>query len=92
MGGAVYNALSLGVAVILSDIDVNKEINNNSIMFFKAGDENDLAEKMKIRYSIGKEFKTRDLLLSRSAEVVNELKKYMFKEVSELLGESHMMN
>ena len=47
-GGAVYDALSLGVRVILSDIEVNKEVPpEEDIIFFKVGSEIDLAEKIK---------------------------------------------
>jgi len=45
-GGSVYDAVSLGVPVILSDIPVNKEVVGNNICFFKSGDSVDLAEKM----------------------------------------------
>jgi glycosyltransferase involved in cell wall biosynthesis len=36
-GGATYDAVSLGIPVILSDIPVNKEITNEGIHFFSAG-------------------------------------------------------
>jgi glycosyltransferase involved in cell wall biosynthesis len=47
-GGSVYDALGLGSPVILSDIPVNLEIPNDfsNIMYFKAGDSEELAEKM----------------------------------------------
>lgn len=45
-GGATYDALALGIPVILSDIDVNKEIKNDLVTFFKARSSKDLAEKM----------------------------------------------
>ncbi len=45
-GGSVYEALALGVPVLMSDIPVNKEIINPLAYFFKAGDENSLAAKM----------------------------------------------
>lgn len=46
-GGCVFDAVSLGVPVIVSDIPVNKEIQADNILFFKAGDSEDLAGKMK---------------------------------------------
>lgn len=45
-GGCVYDAVSLGVPVILSDIPVNLEVVADNIWFFKAEDSIDLAEKM----------------------------------------------
>jgi glycosyltransferase involved in cell wall biosynthesis len=45
-GGSVYEALALGVPVLMSDIPVNKEIDNPLAHFFIAGNENSLAAKM----------------------------------------------
>jgi glycosyltransferase involved in cell wall biosynthesis len=46
-GGSVYDAVSLGVPVILSDIPVNTEVDADHILFFKAGDSEDLSRKMR---------------------------------------------
>ncbi len=48
-GGAVYNAVSLDVPVILSDIPVNREVEGTAIDFFPPGDARALATKMKAR-------------------------------------------
>jgi len=54
-GGAVYDAVGLGVPVILSDIEINKEIEDlPNLIFFKAGDFLDLADKMQKSLSIKK--------------------------------------
>lgn len=45
-GGAVYDAVALGVPAIVSDIPVNREITDGRIEFFRAGDPEDLASKM----------------------------------------------
>lgn len=46
-GGAVYDAVAMGVPAIVSDIQVNREIDGtDSVVFFKAGDADDLAAKM----------------------------------------------
>ena len=37
-GGAVYDAVSVGVPVVLSDIKVNREVDAEELIFFKAGD------------------------------------------------------
>ena len=47
-GGAVYDAVAIGVPAILSDIPVNLEIvGEANLLYFKAGDASDLTEKMK---------------------------------------------
>lgn len=46
-GGAVYDAVAMGLPTILSDIPVNKEIDGlEGLLFFKTGDANDMAAKM----------------------------------------------
>jgi glycosyltransferase involved in cell wall biosynthesis len=48
-GGAVYDAVSLGVPAILSDIPVNREIKNEeNLFYFKAGSPTDLAEAIRV--------------------------------------------
>jgi len=46
-GGCVYDAVSLGVPAIISDIPVNREVVADNIRFFAAGDSEDLALKMR---------------------------------------------
>lgn len=45
-GGAVFDAISLGVPCIVSDVQVNRELNEPGVAFFKARDPASLAEKM----------------------------------------------
>jgi glycosyltransferase involved in cell wall biosynthesis len=45
-GGAVFDAISLGVPCIVSDVQVNRELNEPSVTFFKARDPASLAEEM----------------------------------------------
>lgn len=59
-GGAVYDALCLGVPAIVSDIEVNKEICEDEVIFFKTKDYEDLAEKMHL------------LLISENKKIENE--------------------
>lgn len=47
-GGAVYDALSVGVRVIVSNIEVNLEIEAEDVIFFEASDSSDLAQKMQL--------------------------------------------
>lgn len=42
-GGAAYDAVSLGVPAVLSDIPVNRELVDPRVRFFRAGDPADLA-------------------------------------------------
>lgn len=46
-GGVVYNAISMGIPCIISDIPINKEISEENVFFFKTGSSEDLAQKMK---------------------------------------------
>ena len=48
-GGAVYNAVSLDVPAIVSDIPVNREVEGNHVRFFPVGNAESLAEEMKLR-------------------------------------------
>lgn len=45
-GGAVYDAVSLGVPSLVSDIPVNREIDEPTVRFFRARDPEDLATAM----------------------------------------------
>jgi glycosyltransferase involved in cell wall biosynthesis len=45
-GGAVYDSVALGVPSIVSDIPVNKEIDEDNVFFFRAGSSDDLKDKM----------------------------------------------
>lgn len=45
-GGAVYEALAMGIQVVLSDIPVNKEINRSNCLFFEARNPHSLSNKM----------------------------------------------
>lgn len=45
-GGAVFDATSLGVPAIVSDIPVNLELTESTVTFFRTGDEASLADAM----------------------------------------------
>ena len=45
-GGAVYDSVSLGVPSIVSDIPVNREINEPTVTYFEASNPRSLAERM----------------------------------------------
>lgn len=46
-GGAAYDAVSLGVPALLSDIAVNREIHDPGVRFFRVGDAGDLAAQLR---------------------------------------------
>ncbi len=48
-GGAVYDAVSLDVPALVSDIPVNREVQSDHVTFFPAGDAPALAAQMKQR-------------------------------------------
>lgn len=62
-GGATYDAVAVGTPVILSDIEVNKEISFEFVSFFEAGNEESLTRLM-------------DLRVAGTAEVVDKSKLY----------------
>jgi len=45
-GGAVYESVAYGIPSIVSDIPVNTELDDETVLFFKTGSKEDLAEKM----------------------------------------------
>lgn len=46
-GGAVFDAVSLGVPAIVSDIPVNREISENLVSYFKAGNPESLRDELR---------------------------------------------
>ena len=68
-GGAVYMAVANGVPAIVSDIEVNREIQNESLVsFFKASDPKDLASKMKAALSTEREHVPYEVLSLKNQE------------------------
>ena len=45
-GGSVYEAIGMGVPAVVSDIEINREIDTGDISFFHAGNPSALAEKV----------------------------------------------
>ncbi|HET7930333.1 MAG TPA: glycosyltransferase [Rhodanobacteraceae bacterium] len=64
-GGAVYDAIGLGVPAIVSDIPVNAEIDCGDVRFFHTGDAMDLADKTSELLGSPSPRPARDTLLSR---------------------------
>jgi len=62
-GGAVYDSVSLGVPSIVSDIAVNREVDDPTVTFFKAGNPDALAEAMRQALRTPREHIDPELLL-----------------------------
>jgi hypothetical protein len=59
-GGSVFDAISLGVPCIVSDVQVNLELNEPIVTFFKARDPASLAEEM-LKALVQQDSRTRPL-------------------------------
>ncbi len=77
-GGAVYNAVTLGVPSIISDIPVNREITNSLVTFFAAGSVDDLAGKMIEMLQVERANPSQDELIQQGFERRKQLGKELF--------------
>lgn len=83
-GGSVYEAVSMGIPAIVSDIDVNKEIEEENIVFFKTKSVEDLAEKMKeMIKSIPHKYINEEMLLIKSNRRLNRLSEELYRIINE---------
>ncbi len=68
-GGAVYMAVANGIPAIVSDIPVNREIENEPLVtFFKVKDSNDLAQKINEQLNKGFSLLSADQIEDRNKE------------------------
>ena len=65
-GGAVYESVAYGLPSIVSDIPVNKELDDETVTFFKTGSQEDLAEKMIYVFNLEKKQYTVDDLIIKN--------------------------
>ena len=80
-GGAVYESVAYGIPSIVSDIPVNKELDDETVSFFKTGSSKDLADKMvevfykeKYQYSIEELVKkNKKSLLKMGDQILNAI-------------------
>jgi glycosyltransferase involved in cell wall biosynthesis len=80
-GGAVYESVAYGIRSIVSDIPVNKELNDETVFFFKTGSPEDLTDKMveifnTERHEYSVEYlvqKNRELLLKMGEQILNTI-------------------
>lgn len=72
-GGATYEAIALGQRVLLSDLPVNREIDQGDVQYFPPGDHVALAKLMEVALRTPREKPSGRCLLSRNEE---RLKRY----------------
>jgi glycosyltransferase involved in cell wall biosynthesis len=72
-GGAVYESVAYGIPSIVSDIPVNKEIEDETVTFFKTGSPEDLAEKMIFVFNHDKKQYTVDYLVMKNKKSLLKL-------------------
>ena len=63
-GGSLYDAIGLGVPAVVSDIPINLEIDTGDVAFFRAGNAEDLAEKLQTMLGRERSNHSQDDLLS----------------------------
>jgi glycosyltransferase involved in cell wall biosynthesis len=81
-GGAVDDAVSMGIPAIVSDIDVNKEIDEENIVFFKTRSDEELAVKMKGMLETHRDNNEEKLLL-KSNQRLNKLSDVLYKIIND---------
>ncbi len=70
-GFAVYESVAFGIPSIVSDIPVNKELDDETVTFFKTGSPEDLSEKMKSVFdSPKKEYSPQELIAKNNESLV----------------------
>jgi glycosyltransferase involved in cell wall biosynthesis len=76
-GGAVYDAVALGIPTVISDIPVNLEIDSESVIYFKAGSSDDMVLKMEQLSSVKRTQHPKEALIQagqrRSEQLVDAL-------------------
>jgi glycosyltransferase involved in cell wall biosynthesis len=72
-GGSVYDAIGLGIPVVVSDIKINREIDCGAVRFFHAGSADDLAKKITETLDILPSQPAKEELLDSSAARLTKL-------------------
>lgn len=85
-GGAVYDAVSLGVPVILSDIPVNREVSADNVFFFESGSSDSMATVMAELLCKNKLRTPKDILLTRGDSYKLLLGSNLMEAVCHVLG------
>lgn len=85
-GGSAYDSVALGVPSVLSDIPVNLEINDSTVTFFKAGDEQSLANAIKWQIQNKARRQSMDELSQKSGDYARKLGLSLFDIASTCAG------
>ena len=85
-GGSVYDAVSLGLPVILSDIPVNREVKANNIRYFKPGDDDALSKNILELTLISSNRPTFEKLIANSQNNLSRLGNRMNDAIEYLLA------
>lgn len=72
-GMSVCDAVSMGIPVIMSDIEVNREVQADNVFLFKAGDNEDLADKMTDLLGLKLTPPSKDILIRSAQESAERL-------------------
>lgn len=82
-GGCVWDAISLGIPSICSDIDTNLEISDKNTFFFKAKDVKDLTSKMEAILMQNFETHPKEKLIAESKKNIEKLGFFMYNLIKE---------
>jgi len=83
-GGATYEAVSYGVRAIISNININKEIENENVFFFEKQNSQDLAKKMKHIVNAQRVATSVDYLLKQREKNIKLGADFLFDMISEI--------
>lgn len=85
-GGATYDAVSLGIPVLLSDIEVNQEIMTPEVYHFHQQNAEDLAQLMQKVLIQKRKMPAADVLLAEGLIRQQQLGKALYEAISYTLG------
>lgn len=93
-GGSVYDAMSLGIRAIVSDIPVNREIpiSQKNILFFQTKNEHDLVDKMEIFLKSNYKEPSIEDLYQKSKRATECLSQRLYEVIDYELSRSSRLN
>lgn len=83
-GGSIYEAIGLGIPVIVSNIPINREIDIGCVTFFQAGNPRSLAEQMTHTINSTSAIATSSELLKASDQRLAKLGAYIVNHLAHL--------
>jgi glycosyltransferase involved in cell wall biosynthesis len=82
-GGAVYESVAYGIRSIVSDIPVNKELNDETVFFFKTGSPEDLTDKMVAIFNKERSEYSIDYLVQKNTELLLKMGEQILNTIPE---------